>query len=121
MNPKWRKARRRSYSSRSSGQSNLLLYAGLALILYPMLTRQAGAVSTGGQSIVPQDPATYWISDAFNGGDGTFFQGSLPPGSAPPWRLASQAEVSAFTVGLASGAYSNAGGGLYPVSTGLIF
>lgn len=120
MNPKRRKSRRRSDGRRGS-EPNWLLYGALALILYPMLTRPAAAVSTGGQAIIPQPSDTYWISDPFQGGDGTYFQGSLPPGSAPPWRLASSTEITSFVNGLQAGAYYAAGGGLFPVAGGLLF
>lgn len=44
---------------------------------------------------------TVWISDPATGGDGSFAVGPAPPGSDPPWRAASPAEIQR---GLQSGA-----------------
>jgi hypothetical protein len=106
--------RRQSYS----GGSNLWLYAGLALILYPMLSRSWGAVSTGGQMILPQSGESIWYSDPYQGGGGEFFVGSLPPGASPPWRLASTTEIGAMQSGLLSGSLAQAGGGLVAPAPG---
>lgn len=109
-----RKRRRQS----SGGYGNLWLYAGLALILYPMLSRSWGAVSTGGQMILPQPGDSIWYSDPYQGGGGEFFVGSLPPGASPPWRLASTTEIGAMQSGLLSGSLAQAGGGLVAPAPG---
>ncbi len=44
---------------------------------------------------------TVWLSDPATGGDGSFAVGPAPPGSNPPWRAASPAEIQR---GLESGA-----------------
>lgn len=111
-----RKRRRQS----SGGYGNLWLYAGLALILYPMLSRSWGAVSTGGQMILPQSGESIWYSDPYQGGGGEFFVGSLPPGASPPWRLASTTEIGAMQSGLLSGSLAQAGGGLVAPAPGFI-
>lgn len=77
-----------------------------------------GAVSTGGQSIIPQPSGTTWISDPYNGGDGSYFVGALPPGSAPPWRIASEVEAATLQGNLLSQSYVDAGGGLYAPNPG---
>lgn len=114
-NPR-RRRRRQSYGSGNT----LLLYAGLALILYPMLTRSAYAVSTGGQAILPQPGGTVWYSDPFQGGGGEFFTGTVPPGAAPPWRLASQTERVTMQQNLISGVMYDAGGGLIAPAPGFV-
>lgn len=120
-----RNARKRSIPRHrrrySSGGNNLLLYAGLALLLYPLLTRSAqAAVSTGGQEIIPQPGASVWYSDPYQGGDGSYFTGSLPPGAAPPWRLASATEIGGMTAGLVSGYLADMGGGLVASAPGFL-
>lgn len=112
-----RRRRRRSYSS---GGSNMwLLYAGAALLLYPMLSRAwGGAVSTGGQMILPQPGETIWYSDPYQGGGGEYFTGALPPGSSPPWRIASATEVGSMQAGLLSGYLADSGGGLIAPAPG---
>lgn len=102
----------------SGGYGNLWLYAGLALILYPMFSRSWGAVSTGGQMILPQSGESIWYSDPYQGGGGEFFVGSLPPGASPPWRLASTTEIGAMQSGLLSGSLAQAGGGLVAPAPG---
>jgi hypothetical protein len=111
-----RRRRRQSYG----GGNNLLLYAGLALILYPLLTRNAYGVTTGGQMILPQPGESVWYSDPYQGGGGEFFTGSLPPGASPPWRLASATEIGAMQSGLLSGSLAQAGGGLVAPAPGFI-
>lgn len=114
-NPRKRK-RARSYGG---GGGNFWLYAGLALILYPMLTRSSyAAVSTGGQFIIPQPGETIWYSDPYQGGGGEFFTGSLPPGASPPWRIASATEIGSMQQGLLSGTLADAGGGLVAPAPG---
>lgn len=52
----------------------------------------------GQQYIITQPEDTLWISDPYQTdshgtpGTGLFWTGSNPPGEAPPWRLASEAE-----------------------------
>jgi hypothetical protein len=108
--------RRRSYS-RSSG-SNWLLYIGAAVLLYPMLTRNAYGISTGGQMILPQGNEAVWYSDPYQGGGGEYFVGTLPPGAAPPWRLAAATEIGSMQAGLLSGYLAQAGGGLVAPAPG---
>lgn len=62
-----------------------------------------GAVIWKGQQyIITQPTDSWWYSDPFQfdsqGTPGTrmFYQGSNPPGEAPPWRLASEAELVAM-------------------------
>lgn len=56
-------------------------------------------VWAGQQYILRQPRGTVWYSDPYqtdsqgNSGDGLFYEGELPPGEAPPWRLASEAEL----------------------------
>jgi len=58
----------------------------------------------GQQYIVAQPAETLWYSDPFQtdslGVPGTrmFYTGSVPPGEAPPWRLASEAERLALDI-----------------------
>lgn len=111
-----RRKRRRSYSGKSDW--SLLLYAGAALLLYPMLSRSWGAVSTGGQPIIPQPGETVWYSDPYQGGGGEYFTGSLPPGASPPWRIASATEVGSMQAGLLSGYLADSGGGLIAPAPG---
>lgn len=95
-----------------------LLYAGAALLLYPLLSRSWGAVSTGGQPIIPQPGETVWYSDPYQGGGGEYFTGSLPPGASPPWRIASATEVGSMQAGLLSGYLADSGGGLIAPAPG---
>ena len=111
--------KRRTYRRSSTGGS-VWLYAGLALLLYPMLSRSWGAVSTGGQMILPQSGESIWYSDPYQGGGGEFFVGSLPPGASPPWRLASTTEIGAMQSGLLSGSLAQAGGGLVAPAPGFL-
>lgn len=95
-----------------------LLWGGLAYLVYKMMTPQP--VSTGGvNQIIPQSAGSVWYADPFQtdpqtgmSGDQSFFMGSLPPGASPPWRLASDAEISALNLGLQAGTLVAAGGGL---------
>ena len=114
-NPK-RYRRRRSYS-KSSGSTMWLLYGVAALLIYPRLV-QGYAVSTGGQAIIPQASDAVWYSDTYQGGDGTYFVGSLPPGASPPWRLAAATEIGSMQAGLLSGYLAQAGGGLVAPAPG---
>jgi hypothetical protein len=58
----------------------------------------------GQQYIVAQGDSTWWYSDPYQfdsqGVPGTrmFAQGRIPPGEAPPWRLASETELLALDV-----------------------
>jgi hypothetical protein len=65
-----------------------------------------GAVESGIQSLfnlfggspatTPGMPSsTVWIAAPELNGDGSLFVGVAPPGSSPPWREASQAEIAA--------------------------
>lgn len=113
MNPRRRRRRAR-------GNDDLLtwgLIAAAGWLVFRGLT-PAAAVSTGGQAIVPQSPSTVWFSDPFTGGGGEFFIGSLPPGAAPPWRLASQQELGQMEDSLLSGVFYDAGGGLIAPNPG---
>ncbi len=61
-----------------------------------------GAVVLGVAVLVKALKApTVWLSDPATGGDGSFAVGPAPPGSDPPWRAASPAEIQR---GLQSGA-----------------
>lgn len=62
-----------------------------------------GAVVWAGQQYINRQPSgTIWFSDPYqtdsqgNGGSGLFYEGELPPGEAPPWRLASETEQLAL-------------------------
>lgn len=52
----------------------------------------------GQQYILRQEGGTVWFSDPYQfdsqgqPGSGMFYVGELPPGEAPPWRLASEQE-----------------------------
>lgn len=104
-NPMARRRRRRG-----GDNTFLWLLGGAALLLF--WNRPAGAVSTGGQAIIPQPTDTVWYSDPYAGGGGEYFVSSLPPGSAPPWRIASAVDVGNMESGLLSGSLYQAGGGL---------
>lgn len=73
---------------------NLLAFFGLVGV--------GALVWKGRQYILTQPVETWWYSDPFQfastGEPGTrmFYQGSNPPGEAPPWRLASEAELLAM-------------------------
>jgi hypothetical protein len=108
-------ARRR----RRGGDNTMLWLLGGAALLF-FWNRPAGAVSTGGQAIIPQGSSSIWYSDPYQGGGGEFFVGSLPPGSAPPWRLASSTEMGSMESGLLSGVLYQAGGGLVAPNPGFI-
>ena len=95
----------------------LAMFAGVGYLIYTTFFAEAVPVSTGGQGILPQPAGTVWYSDPFQNmegmmGDSSFFIGSLPPGSAPPWRLASVTEIAAMNLGLMAGTIVAAGGGL---------
>jgi hypothetical protein len=53
----------------------------------------------GQQYILRQESHAVWFSDPYqydsdgNPGSGLFYVGELPPGEAPPWRLASELEI----------------------------
>lgn len=70
---------------------NLLMLLGGAYVL--------GKVWAGQQWIISQPSDTVWISDPHQTdsigqpGTGFFSVGSLPPGEAPPWRIASESEA----------------------------
>jgi len=95
----------------------LAMVAGVGYLIYATFFAEAAPVSTGGQGILAQPSGTVWYSDPFQNmegmmGDSSFFIGSLPPGSAPPWRLASVTEIAAMNLGLMAGTIVAAGGGL---------
>lgn len=57
----------------------------------------------GGQQWIESQPTgTVWFSDPYQfdsagqPGSGLFYSGELPPGEAPPWRLASEVEQDAL-------------------------
>lgn len=103
---------------RRSGDNSMLWLALGGVALYMFWPRIAGAVSTGGQMILPQPGESIWYSDPYQGGGGEFFTGSLPPGAAPPWRLASATEMGSMQSGLLSGILMDAGGGLVAPNPG---
>lgn len=116
-------ARRR----RRRGGDNTMLWvlgAGAAFLFWPQISQALGVatgpVSTGGQSIIPQGSDAIWFSDPYTGGGGEFFVGALPPGSAPPWRLASTTEIGAMESGLLAGSLAQAGGGLVAPNPGFL-
>ena len=116
-------ARRRRGGGMKFDVTTVALLAGVGYLVYttffaPEATAFEPGVSTGGQQILPQPAGTVWYSDPFQQsmdgmtGDQSFFIGSLPPGSAPPWRMASGTEIAAMNLGLAAGTIVAAGGGL---------
>lgn len=112
-------ARRRRRRGRRGGDNTMLWLAGgvAAFFFWPQISQAlgvatGGAVSTGGQSIIPQGTEAIWYSDPYQGGGGEYFVGALPPGAAPPWRLASTTEIGAMESGLLSESLYQAGGGL---------
>lgn len=117
-NPVARRRRRRQ----SGGDTNWLLIGAVGFIAYTLLQNGALAnlVNTGGQNIIPQGAGTIWYSDPYTGGDSAFFTGSIPPGSAPPWRLASATEIGVRSAGLMTGSYLDAGGGLVAPNPGFL-
>lgn len=122
-NPSMARRRRR----RRGGDNTMLwlLGAGAAFLFWPQISQAlgvatGGAVSTGGQSIIPQGSDAIWFSDSYTGGGGEFFVGALPPGSAPPWRLASTTEIGSMEAGLLSGYLAQAGGGLVAPAPGFM-
>lgn len=116
-NPVARRRRRQS-----GGDTNWLLIGAVGFIAYNLMQSGAFAnlVNTGGQNIIPQGAGTIWYSDPYTGGDSAFFTGSLPPGSAPPWRLASATEIGIREAGLLTGSYADAGGGLVAPNPGFL-
>jgi hypothetical protein len=110
--------RRRS----GGGDDDLVKWALMAVagwfVFRGLNTAAGGAVSTGGQAIIPQSSGTIWYNDPFSGGYGEFFRGSLPPGSAPPWRLASEVEQQQMQGNLLAGVLYEAGGGLIAPNPG---
>jgi hypothetical protein len=109
--------RRRAMARRRQQDDNTMLWVLGGVLLYFWM--KPGAVSTGGQAILPQDASTVWYSDPNQGGGGEFFQGALPPGAAPPWRLASATEIAFMGEQLAAGGLVAAGGGLIAPNTQL--
>lgn len=112
---------------RRRGKDNTMLWligGAAAFFFWPQISQalglSTGAVSTGGQSIIPQGNTAIWYSDPYQGGGGEFFTGSLPPGSAPPWRLASATEIGMMESGLLSGSLAQAGGGLVAPAPGFL-
>ena len=112
---------------RRRGKDNTMLWlrgGAAALFFWPQISQAlgvaTGAVSTGGQSIIPQGSSAIWYSDPYTGGGGEFFVGSLPPGSAPPWRLASATEIGVMESGLLAGSLAQAGGGLVAPNPGFL-
>lgn len=95
-----------------------------AFMFWPQISQALGlapgTVSTGGQSIIPQGSSAVWYSDPYQGGGGEFFVGSLPPGAAPPWRLASATEIGVMESGLLAGSLAQAGGGLVAPAAGFL-
>jgi hypothetical protein len=119
-NPSMARRRRRS-------KDNTMLWvlgAGAAFLFWPQISQalglSTGAVSTGGQSIIPQGSSAIWYSDPYQGGGGEFFVGALPPGAAPPWRLASATEIGVMESGLLAGSLAQAGGGLVAPAPGFL-
>ena len=106
----------RRYSKKGWGR--YLMWGGLAYLAYYYFTSHP--VSTGGANqILPQPAGTIWYSDPYQqdpatggAGDSSFFIGSVPPGAAPPWRLASATEINAMNLGMQAGTLVAAGGGL---------
>lgn len=122
-----RMARRRRRGRRRGGDNTMLWILGgaAAFLFWPQISQAlgvatGGAVSTGGQAIIPQGASAIWYSDPYTGGGGEFFVGALPPGSAPPWRLASATEIGGMESGLLSGVLAQAGGGLVAPAPGFM-
>ena len=114
-----RRKRRNPMARRRRRKDNSTLWLVLGgAALYLFWPRIAGAVSTGGQMILPQSGESVWYSDPYQGGDGAYFTGTLPPGAAPPWRLASATEIGSMQSGLLSGILADAGGGLVAPNPG---
>lgn len=113
---------------RRRGKDNTMLWligGAAAFFFWPQISQAlglaTGAVSTGGQSIIPQGSTAIWYSDPYQpGGTNAYFTGSLPPGSAPPWRLASATEIGAMESGLLAGSLVQAGGGLVAPNPGFL-
>lgn len=101
-------------------QNNTWLWIAGGAAVFFFLNRPTGAVSTGGQMILPQPGASVWFSDPYQGGGGEFFTGSLPPGASPPWRLAGATEIGLMQAGLLAGALYDAGGGLVAPAPGFL-
>lgn len=119
-NPSMARRRRRS-------NDNTMLWViggAAAFFFWPQISQalglSTGAVSTGGQSIIPQGSSAIWYSDPYQGGGGEFFVGTLPPGAAPPWRLASATEIGVMESGLLAGSLAQAGGGLVAPAPGFL-
>lgn len=70
--------------------------------LWLLLGIGGAMVWAGQQYILRQSSGTIWFSDPYqfddsgNPGSGMFYEGELPPGQAPPWRLASEVEIAAL-------------------------
>lgn len=110
-------ARTRGGILSSMNLTTVALLAGVGYLIYTTFLAEP-TVATGGQPILAQPAGTVWYSDPFQQspdgmtGDLSFFIGSLPPGAAPPWRLASVTEIDAMNLGLMAGTIVAAGGGL---------
>lgn len=110
----------RRYRGGQSAMGKYLLWGGIAYLAYAYFMKPAQAVSTGGANqIIPQSAGSVWYADPFQSdpqsgmsGDQSFFIGPLPPGASPPWRLASDSEISALNLGMQAGTLVAAGGGL---------
>jgi hypothetical protein len=108
--------------ARRRGQSKMnqyLLWGGLAYLAYYYFSNPSPVSTGGANQIIPQSAGSVWYADPFQtdpssgmSGDQSFFMGPLPPGASPPWRLASDSEVSALNLGLQAGTLVAAGGGL---------
>jgi hypothetical protein len=102
------KQRRYRPPADGDGFGSLLILAavGVGIWYFAAYRPTAAAASPGAPAIGAQ---VMWFSDPTAGGDQSLFMGSLPPGSAPPWRRANAQEQA----DLAAGLYRPAGGGLY--------
>ena len=109
--------RKRAMARQRQDDNTMWLLLGGVALWYFYSQRAPQPVSTGGQMILPQSPVAVWYNDPASGGDAAYFQGALPPGASPPWRLASATEIAAMGEGLAVGSYTTAGGGLIAPST----
>ena len=121
-----RKRRRNPMARRRRKEDNTMLWligGAAALFFWPQISQALGTgqpVSTGGQSIIPQAGSSIWYSDPYQGGGGEYFTGTLPPGSSPPWRLASTTEIGSMQMGLLAGSLADAGGGLIAPAPGFL-
>lgn len=104
---------------RQNQMGRYLLWGGLAYLAYTYFTSPQAVVTGGANLVIPQGAGAVWYADPFQSdpqtgmtGDQSFFIGPLPPGVSPPWRLASDSEVSALNLGMQAGTLVAAGGGL---------